>query len=52
MRRIADAVMWAGMTDFESYYRALQRRTGLGGPSFEEAKRDYLSSFRYRYLGV
>lgn len=49
LRKIVDAVMTTGVGGFESYYRSLQRRTGHGGPSMDEARQDYVTALRSRY---
>ena len=37
-----------GASDFEAYWRRLQRDSASGGPSVEEARKDYQAIDRYR----
>ena len=45
MRHITD-VLSVVPTGFESYFANLQRRNVRGGPSADEARRDYLAALR------
>ena len=49
LHKIVDAVMISSAGGFETYYRSLQRRTRIGGPSVDEARQDYLSALWSRY---
>jgi len=49
--RFINAMNWMGdPSSFEAYWLRLQRNGALGGPSAEEARRDYQAVERYKSL--
>jgi hypothetical protein len=50
LRKIVDTITGAIEGDFESYYRGIHRRTRDGGPTLDEARRDYRSAIRSHYV--
>lgn len=49
--KFIDAMSWMGdPSSFEAYWLRLQRNSTLGGPSAEEARRDYQAIERCKSL--